>query len=188
MCRPTAPSLAPVLILLLLIAGCPGDDDDATPPEPGYASAWVLESLDHPVPGPLAGAVRGDVVMENARVRVVLQQPGRAIALNPYGGTLIDADVVRGDGVHHDRWGEVAIWLNSHVTMAPETMEIVDDGSDGAAVVRFEGPGRQGEPQAASPQLARLFSRRVDNPPPAFPAVTEPILETLSATTRPVFA
>ena len=123
-----------------------GDDDDAAP---GHVNASVLDSLDDAIGGPLRGAVVGDVLVENDRIRIVLQQPGRALALNPYGGNIIDADVVRDDGLDHDRWGEVGLFINSTITCAPETMEIVSDGSDGAAVVRFTGPAARAEGRSA---------------------------------------
>ena len=136
--------------VLIALMGCPeeeeppGDDDDTTG-APGTVSARVLASSDEGIGGPLAGAVPGDVLMENEQIRVVLQQPGRALALNPYGGNIIDADVVRADGVGHDRFGEAGLFVNSTITCAPETMEIVSDGSDGVAVVRFEGPSARAD-------------------------------------------
>ncbi len=120
----------------------PDDDDDAAP---GYVSARVLEDGDPAIGGPLAGAITGDVMMENERVRVVLQQPGRALALNPYGGNIVDADVVRADGIGRDRFGEAGLFINSTITCAPDTMEIVSDGGDGGAVVRFAGPAARAD-------------------------------------------
>jgi len=117
------------------------DDDDAD----GYVAARVLEDSDDGISGPLAGAVTGDVLMENDLIRVVLQQPGRALALNPYGGNIIDADVVRDDGVERDRFGEVGLFVNSTITCAPDTMAIVEDGSEGTAMVQFTGPAARAD-------------------------------------------
>ena len=145
--------LVVALGLLLVAPACDGDgdddddttaaddDDDAT----GTVSASLIESLDDAIGGPLAGAVIGDVILANDRIHVVLQQPGRALALNPYGGNIIDADVVRDDGVDRDRFGEAGLFINSTATCAPETMEIVSDGSDGATVVRFTGPSARAD-------------------------------------------
>ena len=141
------------LSLLLAAPACDGedgdddttataDDDDASS---GVVSAAVIESLDEAIGGPLSGAVVGDVILANDRIRVALQKPGRALALNPYGGNIIDADVVRDDGVDRDRWGEAGLFMNSTITCAPETMEIVADGSDGEAVVRFIGPAARAD-------------------------------------------
>ncbi len=127
-------------LLLVLISGCPGDDPPVLSPIPAFVSAHTLEDGDVGVDGPLSQGLPGDVLMENGRIRAVLQQPGRALALNPYGGTILDADVVRDDGVDRDRFGEVGLFVNSAFAIAPETMDIVEDGSEGRAVVQFTGP------------------------------------------------
>ncbi len=146
--------LIALLGLLLILPACDGeegDDDDTTAAaddddaSSGTVSAAVLETLDDAIGGPLAGAVVGDVLVANDRIRVVLQKPGRALALNPYGGNIVDADVVRDDGVDRDRWGEAGLFMNSTITCAPETMEIVSDGTDGEAVVRFVGPSARAD-------------------------------------------
>lgn len=118
-------------MLIALLVACHRDD----PP----ADVRVREvEVVGDAGGPLAQAVPGDLVLENAVLRVVLQQPGRAIALNPYGGTIVDAE--RRDQPGSDRFGEVGLFLNAAFTQAPDTMEVVDDGANGAAVVRFTGP------------------------------------------------
>ncbi len=128
-------------LALLLLPGCDrcgGPDDDTA--QPGYASAWVLMEAGQAHQGPLALAVPGDMVLENDLARFTLQQPGRAIALNPFGGTLIDAGVVDEQGGAWDRFGELGLFLNAAFTMDPDSMEIIDDGASGEAVVRFSGP------------------------------------------------
>ena len=133
--------LVPILATAFFaLTGCPGGDPPVLSPIPAFVSAAALADGDEAIDGPLAQALPGDVLVENALIRVVLQQPGRALALNPYGGTILDADVVRADGLHRDRFGEVGLFVNSTIAQAPETMEIVDDGSGGEAVVRFTGP------------------------------------------------
>jgi hypothetical protein len=127
-------------LLLVLLCGCPGDDPPVLSPIPAFVSAHTLKDGEAGIGGPLSQGLPGDVLMENGRIRVVLQQPGRALALNPYGGTILDADVVRGDGLDRDRFGEVGLFVNSAFAIAPESMEIVEDGSGGRAVVRFVGP------------------------------------------------
>jgi hypothetical protein len=139
------------LAAVLCLAGCDGCDDDPRPPldddddAPGYTSARILGDGDPAIGGPLAGAIAGDVLLENERVRAVLQKPGRALALNPYGGNIIDADVVRVDGIGRDSFGEAGLFINSTITCAPDTMEIVSDGGDGEAVVRFSGPAARAD-------------------------------------------
>ncbi len=139
-------SLLPLAPLLLLTAcdGCGKDDTGDTAP-PGIASVWVLEQAGQAHLGPLAQAVPGDIVLENDQVRVTLQQPGRFIQLNPFGGNVIDAGVIEADGTAWDRFGEAGLFLNAAFACAAESYTIVSDGSNGEAVVRFEGPaGRSG--------------------------------------------
>ncbi len=134
-------SLVPLATALLLPAckGCDGEDSADTA-APGFASVRILEEAGQAHLGPLVQAVPGDIVMENDRVRVTLQKPGRAIQLNPYGGNIIDAGVIEADGSAWDRFGEAGLFLNAAYTCAAESYTIVSDGSEGTAVVRFEGP------------------------------------------------
>ncbi len=130
----------PILGLLLPACdGCKQDDTGETSP-PGYAAVWTLDSAGQAHAGPLAQAVPGDIVLENALVRITLQQPGRAIQLNPFGGNVIDAAVIGEDGSAWDRFGEAGLFLNAAFTYNPATATVLSDGSDGSAVVRFEGP------------------------------------------------
>jgi len=131
----------------LLLAGCHcGPDDSSTTRPESTASAVVLESTDDGIGGPLAWARPGDVLLSNEHIRLVVQQPGRSLAINPYGGNVIDADVIRPDGEPgEDRFGEVGLFLNAAYTIAPESMDILDDGSGGRAVVRFEGPAARAD-------------------------------------------
>ncbi len=133
-------SLLPLVLALSLPAcdGCDKDDTGDTAPA-GFASVWVVEEAGQAHIGPLAQAVPGDVVLENDHVRVTLQAPGRALQLNPYGGNIIDAGVLDEAGQAWDRWGEAGLYLNAAYTCSADEYTIVSDGSDGAAVVRFDG-------------------------------------------------
>ena len=138
--------LTPAPLALLALSGlrCDGCGDKGETGAPGQVSATVLTDADEGIGGPLAGERAGDVLLQNDRIRVVLQKPGRALALNPYGGNIIDADVVReGDG--RDRFGEVGLFINTTITCAPESMDILEDGSAGPAQVRFQGPAARSD-------------------------------------------
>ena len=130
----------PGLILLALalaigLAGCLKRD------KPPVSSAYVLKSPSEGIGGLLEGARAGDVMLKNDRIRLVIQKPGRAIALNPYGGNIIDLDLVREEGVGHDRFGELGLFINGAFTMDATSVVVHDDGSGGgAAVVRAQGP------------------------------------------------
>ena len=126
---------ASALLLLALFACKPQDDDE---PPVTLTSAVMLNDGMEGVGGPLAGSVPGDVYLANDKIRVVLQGPGRAIGLNPYGGNIIDADVLRGDEDGRDRFGELGVYLNASFTYDPQTVEI--EQGVGEATVRFKGP------------------------------------------------
>jgi len=132
----------------LFWVGCQCGPDEVSRPNPvsSEAQASILGATEDGIGGPLAWATAGDVLLSNEHIRLVLQQPGRSLAINPYGGNVIDADVVRRPGeAGQDRFGEVGLFLNAAFTIAPESMDIVSDGTSGIAVVRFEGPAKRSD-------------------------------------------
>ena len=62
------------------------------------ARAKVIESPDERIGGGFAQGRAGDVVLANDKIRVVIQQAGRVGGPVPYGGAIIDADLVRPAG------------------------------------------------------------------------------------------
>jgi hypothetical protein len=76
----------------------------------------------------------GDFLFENEKIRVVVQGDGRAFGPLPFGGTIIDADLVR-QGQGRDQFGEVGLLYNFGRTVKPERFEILRDGSDGRAAI-----------------------------------------------------
>jgi hypothetical protein len=85
------------LLLLLPFLGC----------EPAYecevvGSARLLDGWAPAFSGVLSNPQAGDIHLANDRVQVVIQGPGRSLAINPWGGNIIDADVVREDGSMRD--------------------------------------------------------------------------------------
>ncbi|MBP7126205.1 CehA/McbA family metallohydrolase [Myxococcota bacterium] len=123
--------------------------DPGTPDEAGEADApacvpgargIVAASQEDLVGGPTASGVPGDVVLQNSRVRFVVRNQQRSL-YSPYGGALVDADLVRPEGTSgEDRFLELFPMIGFGRIFRPATMRIVDDGScSGQAVVRFEG-------------------------------------------------
>ena len=99
-------------------------------PTPGGAQlvfAGVLSDTNlaaERVDGPSAQGLPGDIFLRNDKIRLVIQQPGRSLALIPTGGNIVDADIVRpandplfdldGDAANghgNDHWGELSIFL-----------------------------------------------------------------------------
>jgi hypothetical protein len=91
--------------------GCVGGDDGrclppaacgalAVPVCAGAASLRVgmVEDASARAPGPKAVAAKGDLVLENDRVRAVLDLPAHAQGIAPTGGTIIDLSPIGADG------------------------------------------------------------------------------------------
>lgn len=121
-------------------AGTPVDVDLApfTDPEPGAsrARAFIAQAAADLPGGPAASGRRGDYVLDNGKVRFVVEQGARVIGPCPYGGNLIDADVVRPEGeAGQDALGEACLFVHLAQTLAPDLYQILNDGSDGRAAV-----------------------------------------------------
>ena len=71
------------------------------------ASARRIESADQLIGGEAAQGRIGDLMLENDKIRVIIQGPDRHIQPNPYGGQIIDADIRR-DGPGRDAFGKIA--------------------------------------------------------------------------------
>lgn len=114
------------------------------------------------VAGPASQGLIGDYYMANDRIRVVLQQPNRAIAPLPYGGNIIDLDFA--ENPVGDQFGEVGLFLLTGRTANFTDAEIIRDGSAGGpAVLRFRGADALDDfiDIAALGPIASLFSPRL---------------------------
>jgi hypothetical protein len=84
----------------------------------------------------------GDYLIGNGDVRFIIQGPDRHSSPCPWGGTVLDADIVRPAGeAGHDNMGEHCLLFNLGRTQLATDFEIVADGSKGgAAVLAVTGP------------------------------------------------
>ena len=117
-----------------------GDVPEEAGPYPNGAKAFVSTSADQLIGGVQAAGVVGDVVLSNAHVRFVVRNQAKSL-FSPYGGALVDADVVRPAAEEgHDKFFEIFPMTGFGRVFKPTHMEIVDDGTwSGTAVVRFTG-------------------------------------------------
>ncbi len=108
----------------------------------GPASAEEILNAAACIEGPLARCRVGDFLMENAEIRVVIQDVQRdPLGIGQFGGQLIDADLNRGGGQEIDSFEEWATSINVENTAHYTDIDVINDGSDGnAAVVRATGP------------------------------------------------
>ena len=134
--RPAASNASLFLVWGLALTGCPEPEPECVP----VGTATMLDGWDDRFVGPLSNPQAGDAYLANDRVQVVIQGPGRNLALNPWGGNIIDADVVRGDGSFRDAFGEVAPFINLAGTSSASSVRVLSDGLCGVpAQVQVEG-------------------------------------------------
>jgi hypothetical protein len=118
-------------ILLLLLLSC-------RDPEP-FARVRRIEAVDHAIGGPVASARAGDFLLENDRIRVVIEQSAKSRTPLGVGGTVIDADVVRSEeryrrGNGLDQLGQIAPTANLYLPGAVGPGAVVVSGTESGAV------------------------------------------------------
>lgn len=94
------------------------------------ATAAVVDDASQLIGGGAAHGRVGDFLLQNDRIRVVIQQPGRWIAPIPYGGNIIDADVKR-DGAGRDEFGKMGLIYAFGRTINVSKVEVLQDGKNG---------------------------------------------------------
>ena len=123
----------------------PTDTPTATPTLTPVAAGAVLakriEQDAELITGPLADGRVGDWLLANAVARFIIQDaPQRDIySIGTFGGNLIDAELVASPG--RDNFLEIQPAVQVETVINAQTVEIVNDGSDGsAAIIRSCGP------------------------------------------------
>ena len=94
------------------------------------------------VQGPLSRCRAGDYLLENSRVRIVVQSVQRNLfGIGGFGGQIIDADLNRGNhALERDNFEEWSTAINIENTAHYTNLTVINDGSDGqAAVLRATG-------------------------------------------------
>ncbi|MCC7381076.1 MAG: CehA/McbA family metallohydrolase [Deltaproteobacteria bacterium] len=124
-----------------VLAGCGGCEEGPS----GRAVIQRISSADQLIGGLEATGRVGDFLIDNGRVRFVVQSAESATGWGLYGGSLIDLDLTpAGDSPRagDDRLTELFVQCNLR-GFDPAQAEIVSDGSDGSpAVLRFTGEDR----------------------------------------------
>lgn len=99
------------------------------------ASASTIDDEAQLIGGGFAQGRVGDFLLENDRIRVVIQQAGRAIHPIPYGGTIIDADIKRSTGSGRDEFGKMGLIYAFGRTANHTKVEVLNDGQKGGYAV-----------------------------------------------------
>lgn len=137
---------------LLALTGCP-NKQMVQPPDPtgrcdvdlatldqfsNVGTGATAKTIDDPsqlIGGNHAQGRLGDFILENDRVRVVIQQPSHFIAPIPYGGTIIDADLKRSSGAGRDEFGKMGLVYAFGRTVNHTKVEVLNDGARGGFAV-----------------------------------------------------
>ncbi|MBI3185500.1 MAG: CehA/McbA family metallohydrolase [Myxococcales bacterium] len=99
------------------------------------ASARVVESEADLIGGQTPAGAAGDVLLQNDRLRAIIQKPGRQIGPILYGGNLVDADLVRSGGPGRDQFGRMGLIHSFGRTVDASAVEILSDGSSGGPAI-----------------------------------------------------
>ncbi|MBI3070602.1 MAG: CehA/McbA family metallohydrolase [Deltaproteobacteria bacterium] len=130
-------TLTPSRFLLAFLAGAVAacGKSDSPPSGPQTVEAGLITDANKAtrlIGGPGATGRVGDFYMQNSKIRVIIQGPGRDVGPSPYGGNIIDADRARDAGeTGKDHVGEVSLFLNIGRTAQFTSVTVINDGSRG---------------------------------------------------------
>ncbi len=125
----------------------------------GQVRAGVVDDANHLIGGIKADGQVGDIKLYNAQAAFIIESPRRASGYRFFGGHPVDLDIIRPAGeAGEDRFGETFLTWNMMI-FQPESFEVVSDGRDGEAHVRFVG-------HTAPYDFAESFLRDLIDPPP----------------------
>ncbi|NMB74440.1 MAG: CehA/McbA family metallohydrolase [Myxococcales bacterium] len=122
------------LAIWLAAAGCGGGNS----PEREVFAARI-SSADELLSGRMTRGRIGDYKIWNRHVSFVIADSGLVDGYGRYGGRVVDADVTRAPGeAGASQLGDLFFGFNQRL-FEPASAEILSDGSDGRAAVRFVG-------------------------------------------------
>lgn len=143
-------------VLPCLLAACgngAGGGNGGADSGPKCATAKVANSPSDLLPGQIARGAVGDLIIENGRLKAVIQKGGRNwYNISQFGGNIIDAlpKNANGNVVGKDNFEELVLGTNIESAPNYQTVTVVNPGgrkSDGScepAVIRASGIGGSG--------------------------------------------
>ncbi len=136
-----------ILIVLSPAAACNGEGGKTVPLDerlsPGEVRAGVISKESELLGGVEAHGWIGDFKLYNSEAAFVVQNAFEPRGWGPYGGSLLDAGVIREEGEEDREEFEELFLIIDLLSMQPTSAEVLADGSDGqAAVVRVSGKHR----------------------------------------------
>lgn len=123
-----------ISVLALLLTSCNGNGRGGMSPSfSGYPDTpFTIHDASQLIGGPCAQGRVGDVLMDNDRIRVIIQKPIKNAGVNSFGGNIIDADVIGGNG---DHFGSLFPLINAEWTVNYHNYEAIADGTDGGSKI-----------------------------------------------------
>ena len=142
------PALTLAVVACRKAPGSGGDVGDAAVPPPNRCEADLgldlsgtgavarVAAAGDLIGGEAANGRTGDFLLANDKIRVLIQQPDRHIGPLPFGGNIIDADVIRPAGEPgRDSFGEIGPFYQFARTANVDSVEVLRDGSEGGPAV-----------------------------------------------------
>ncbi len=100
------------------------------------SSAKVISTAAQLIGGAQGIGRNGDVLLQNDRVRVIIDQPGRIMGPLLSGGGIVDADLQRAAGEPgRDAFGRMALFYALGRLSSVKDVEIISDGSNGGPAI-----------------------------------------------------
>ncbi len=150
--------LAFALVLVVAVVSCRKNEEPPPPPPPDRcevdlgalnlfatdgsgASAEEIKDAAKLIGGEAATGRLGDYLLQNDKIRVIIEQPGRSVGPIPSGGHLIDADIQRPAGeAGQDAFGRMNMIYSLGRLSSVHKVEVLSDGkSGGPAIVASTG-------------------------------------------------
>ncbi len=127
-----------VLFLAFFFAACSGGGGG--PDNPNYSgypdTPFTIKDAKDLIGGPVAQGRVGDVLLQNDRIRVIIQKPAKNAGLFSFGGIIIDADRVRSSGeAGRDEFGSIFPLVNIEWTVNYYNYEVTSTGEDGGSKI-----------------------------------------------------
>jgi len=124
------------IICLLAFAAISCNGGKGAGPSPnvsGYPDTpFTIKDESQLIGGPVAQGRVGDVLLQNDKIRVIIQKPAKNAGLFSFGGIIIDADRVRSPGeAGHDEFGSIFPLVNIEWTINYSNYEVTGTGEDG---------------------------------------------------------
>lgn len=132
-----------ILLLILALPACSGGKGGVG--DPHFSSTpktpFTIDDESQLMTGPLAQGRIGDALLQNDKIRVVIQKPSKNAGVNSFGGNIIDADRVRSSQEKsYDQFGSIFPFINIEWTANYYNYEVINDGKeDGVKILRAYG-------------------------------------------------